>query len=55
MKLLRAGHEGVSLGDAELRRLAAWIDCNAVFHGSFDPADHARQLSGEPLAMPEIQ
>jgi len=55
MKLIRAGHEGVSLDDAELRRLAAWIDCNAVFHGSFDPAEQARQLSGEPIAMPEIQ
>jgi len=55
MKLLRDGHEDVRLGDADLRRLAAWIDCNAVFHGSYDPADQARQLAGQQPAMPEIQ
>jgi hypothetical protein len=37
------------------RRLAARIDCNAVFYGSFDPADQARQLAGQPIAMPAIQ
>ena len=55
MKMLRAGHKDVKLSDADLRRLAAWIDCNAVFYGSFDPAEQARQLAGERLAMPEIQ
>jgi hypothetical protein len=55
MKMLRAGHEEAKLSDADLRRLAAWIDCNAVFHGSYDPAEQARQLAGERLAMPEIQ
>jgi len=55
MKLLRAGHESVKLSDAEMRRLAAWIDCNAVFYGSFDPAEQAKQLAGQPIAMPEIQ
>ena len=55
MKMLRAGHNDVKLSDADLRRLAAWIDCNAVFYGSFDPAEQARQLAGERLAMPEIQ
>jgi hypothetical protein len=55
MKMLRAGHEGVTLDDADLRWLAAWIDCNAVFYGSFDPADQAKQLAGQPIPMPEIQ
>ncbi len=55
LKLLRDGHEDVQLDDADWRRLAAWIDCNAVFHGSYDPADQARQLAGQRLAMPEIQ
>jgi cytochrome c553 len=55
MKMLRAGHAETKLNDADLRRLAAWIDCNAVFHGSYDPAKQARQLAGERLAMPEIQ
>lgn len=55
MKLLRTGHEGVKLTGAELRRLAAWIDLNAVFHGSYDPAEQARQAAGEPIRMPKLQ
>ncbi|NQT16496.1 MAG: hypothetical protein HQ582_27300, partial [Planctomycetes bacterium] len=55
MKLLRAGHEEVELGGAELRRLATWIDLNAIFYGVNLSADQARQLGGEVIAMPEIQ
>lgn len=55
MKLLREGHEGVKLGNSDLRRLAAWIDCNAVFYGTFDPAEQAKQLVGERTTMPPIQ
>ena len=55
MKMLRAGHEDVKLSDSELRRLAAWIDCNAVFYGTYDPAGQAQQLAGQPIPMPEIQ
>jgi len=55
MKLLRKGHEDVKLDDDELRRLAAWLDLNAIFYGTPNPADHARQLRGQPVAMPEIQ
>jgi hypothetical protein len=55
MKLLRTGHEGVRLGRDELSCLAAWIDCNAIFYGTPEPADQARQLRGEPVGMPEIQ
>jgi cytochrome c553 len=55
IKMLRAGHQGVQLTDGDQRRLAAWVDCNAVFHGTYDPAGQARQLSGQPLPMPAIQ
>jgi hypothetical protein len=55
MKLLRAGHEDVELSDGELRRLAAWIDLNAVFSGAYLPEAHAAQLRGECLSMPDIQ
>ena len=55
LKLLRAGHEGAKLSAEEFRRLALWIDCNAVFYGVYDPADQARQLRGELVSMPEIQ
>ena len=55
MRQLRAGHKDVKLTDTELRALAAWIDLNAVFYGSCDPADNAKELAGEPIPMPEIQ
>jgi len=55
MKLLRDGHEGVTLGADELRRLALWIDLNAIFYGVYLPADQERMRRGETLGMPEIQ
>ncbi len=55
MKLLRAGHAEVKLTDDEFRRLAAWIDCNAVFYGDYDPNLQARQLAGEHIPFPERQ
>ncbi|MHC4401582.1 MAG: HzsA-related protein [Planctomycetota bacterium] len=55
MKLLRTGHEDVELSPDDLRRLAAWIDLNAIFYGVNLPEAQARQLAGEVLPMPEIQ
>jgi len=55
VKLLRAGHQQVKLPAADLRRLAAWIDCNAVFYGAYGPGEQAKQLAGERIAMPAIQ
>ena len=55
MKLLRAGHYDVKLSPQELRRLAAWIDCNAIFYGAYRPEQQARQLRGETLTMPDVQ
>jgi len=55
IRMLREGHHDVRLGDEEMRRIAAWIDLNAIFYGVNDPAEQARQLRGEAIAMPEIQ
>jgi hypothetical protein len=55
IKLLRAGHYDAQLIDEDLRRFAAWIDCNAVFYGAYRPDEQARQLRGEVLAMPDVQ
>ena len=57
MKLLceRPGHYEVRLSDGEVRRLAAWIDLNAVFYGVYDPDGQARQLLGQTVGMPEVQ
>jgi hypothetical protein len=55
MRMLRGGHQEVKLSDADLRRLAAWIDFNAIFRSSYGPAEQAKQLTGERIGMPEIQ
>ncbi|MEW6358433.1 MAG: hypothetical protein AB1696_19015 [Planctomycetota bacterium] len=56
MTMLRKGHnDEVKLSDGDLRRLAAWIDCNAIFYGAYDPDEQAKQLAGERIEMPEIQ
>lgn len=55
LKMLRAGHKDVKLSPDDLRRLAAWIDMNAVFYGSCDAADNQKERRGEPIAMPAIQ
>ncbi len=55
IKMLRKGHNKVRLSADEMRRLAAWIDCNAIFYGSPDVRHHARQRRGQPVPMPEIQ
>ncbi len=53
--LLREGHEDVKLSPEDLRRLAAWIDCNAIFYGTPDPIQQARQREGLPVPMPQMQ
>jgi hypothetical protein len=55
IKLLHKGHYEVKLLPDDLRRLAAWIDLNAIFYGVNNPEDQARQLRGEPVDMPEVQ
>jgi hypothetical protein len=55
MQLLLDGHENVELSPDEIRRLAAWIDLNAIFYGVYDAEGQARQLAGKPVPMPEIQ
>lgn len=55
IKMLRARHRDVDLDAGELSRLAAWIDCNAIFYGAYHPDDQTRQLSGQPFPMPSIQ
>jgi len=55
IKMLRKGHNDVELDADELRRLAMWIDLNAIFYGVNLPDDQAKQLRGEVVAMPDIQ
>jgi hypothetical protein len=55
MKLLLAGHEKVELSAEEIERLVTWMDTNALFYGTFDPAGQARQQQGEHIAGPSIE
>jgi hypothetical protein len=55
MKMLRAGHHDVNIAPEDLRRIAEWIDNNAIFFGAYSPDDQARQLRGESLPMPALQ
>jgi cytochrome c553 len=55
MQMLLAGHEGVELDADSLERLALWIDANALFYGTYEPAEQAKQLRGEVIAEPELQ
>ena len=57
IKILRdpKGHYKVKLSGDNIRRIAAWIDCNAIFYGVYDPKAQAKQLKGLDVPMPEIQ
>ncbi len=55
MKKLLKGHEGVKLSAEDIERLATWMDANALFYGTFDPDDQARQRRGERIEGPKLQ
>jgi hypothetical protein len=55
MRVLLTGHHDVQLDPESLRCLAIWIDANAVFYGTFDPAEQAKQLRGEAINVPTLQ
>lgn len=53
---LQAAREKYGLTAEELRRIATWIDLNAVFYGVYEPeAQLAMQREGKPVPMPEVQ
>jgi len=56
MASLKASKEKFGLTDEDLRRVATWIDLNAVFYGVYEPAEQlALQRDGKPVPMPKIQ
>lgn len=36
-RLLHAGYHKVAPSTEELARIGAWVDCNAIFYGVYDP------------------
>ncbi|MDO4587290.1 MAG: hypothetical protein Q4C95_08340 [Planctomycetia bacterium] len=55
IQMIKNGHENVQLSADEMRRLATWVDMNAIFYGVNNWEDQERQRNGEIVAMPEIQ
>jgi len=54
MDMLLAGHQKIHLSDEDIERLVTWMDANALFYGTFDPEDQARQLRGERIEGPAL-
>jgi hypothetical protein len=53
--LLLEGHYGVKLSDQDWESLITWMDSNALFYGTFDHQDQARQLKGERISGPKLE
>ena len=53
---LKTGQASTKVTDDEVRRIATWIDLNAVFYGVYEPEEQlAMQREGKPVPMPTIQ
>jgi hypothetical protein len=55
MQLLDNHHADVVLDQDSVRRIATWIDCNAIFYGVYRPEQQLQQLQGLMVDMPSIQ
>ena len=56
IQALKASQEKYGLTAEDLRRIATWIDLNAVFYGVYEPEEQlALQREGKPVPMPQIQ
>jgi len=53
--LVLSDHYGAKLSDDDIERLVTWMDANALFYGTFDPAGQARQRNGERIAGPGLE
>ena len=53
--LLLDGHYDVKLPDGDWESLITWMDANALFYGTFNREDQARQLKGERIQGPELE
>lgn len=54
-KILEEGHHNVELTEEEWDRLNVWQDANALFYGTFNVEDQARQQRGERISGPELE
>ena len=54
-QILESGHYDVELTPEEWERLNVWIDANALFYGTFNVEDQAKQQRGERIAGPDLE
>ena len=54
MAKLTHGKHAKFVTDEELRVIAAWLDLNATFYGSYEEPELSKQLRGEPIAWPVL-
>ena len=54
-KLLDAGHYDVKLSEDDWQRIVTWMDANALFYGTFNPDEQAKQLRGERIAGADLR
>ncbi|MGL6225273.1 MAG: hypothetical protein ACRC10_01450 [Thermoguttaceae bacterium] len=52
---LDRGHHDVVLSEQDWNRLNTWIDANALFYGTFNPTEQAKQQRGERIAGPDLE
>ncbi|HPZ82905.1 MAG TPA: hypothetical protein PL064_05700, partial [Thermogutta sp.] len=55
LSMLLEGHYDVHLDQDDLERLVTWMDCNALFYGTFNPEDQKRQQKGEVILGPALE
>jgi hypothetical protein len=55
MAMLLDKHQEVDLDEDELERIITWMDANALFYGTFNPENQARQLRGERIEGPDLE
>ena len=53
VRLLEQGHYDVNLSADDWDRINTWIDSNALFYGTFNYEDQARQKRGERIEGPD--
>ncbi|NLN92073.1 MAG: hypothetical protein GX130_02030 [Candidatus Hydrogenedens sp.] len=54
-KLLEEGHYDVELDGEDWDRLINWMDANALFYGTFNKKDQAKQQLAERIKGPELE
>jgi hypothetical protein len=51
-KMLKDGHQGVTLSKDDLYRITLWLDCNTNYYGVYERRD--KQMKGE-IVMPTLE